>query len=275
MIPPPISIKVCESSPIPEEEIEDIPEKVDRYANIQKGIRESASLTIAEINGYIDDWSRDKPTQYESVHDILVKMDTKQPQAKLALDHFSPLLAEVTDLKARTCPDLNEAYSFMSRPEINKFVGFIQSVLDDIDRYISNKKQTVVRKPRKKKAKSADKIVAGIKYLPAFPELKIVSVPPQSIVGAESAWLYNVRQRMLTQLIAGTRAGLSIKGSTVIDYDVDNSVKKKVRKPEIILPKVLDGGKVILRKLMEGINSKPQQLTGRINSDTIILRTIK
>jgi hypothetical protein len=49
-------------------------------------------------------------------------------------------------------------------------------------------------------------------------------------------------------------------------------VSKTLRKPKDVLSRVLDGGKVVLRKVMGEINSKPQELNGRINKDTILLR---
>ena len=48
----------------------------------------------------------------------------------------------------------------------------------------------------------------------------------------------------------------------------------KLRKPEKILDKVLNDGKVSLRKLMPSIRTKEKKLTGRINKDTILLRVL-
>jgi len=52
-------------------------------------------------------------------------------------------------------------------------------------------------------------------------------------------------------------------------------MQKKLRKPEVVLPEVLNGGKVILRNLLDGINSVPHWLNGRINKDTILLKVTK
>jgi hypothetical protein len=58
------------------------------------------------------------------------------------------------------------------------------------------------------------------------------------------------------------------------DFDVSTSFKKKLRKPDAILPEVLNSGKVKLRKLMDRIAAKETKVTGRINNDMIILRVI-
>ena len=67
-------------------------------------------------------------------------------------------------------------------------------------------------------------------------------------------------------------AGLSIKGTTLQGYDPESSVTKTVRKPNDVLPNVLNGGKRILKKMMDDINSKASEPNGRINSETILLR---
>jgi hypothetical protein len=70
-------------------------------------------------------------------------------------------------------------------------------------------------------------------------------------------------------------AGLSVKGTTLQGYDEETSVSKTIRKPDEVLPRLLKGGKLVLRKLMSEINSKESVPNGRINGDTILLRVIK
>jgi hypothetical protein len=53
------------------------------------------------------------------------------------------------------------------------------------------------------------------------------------------------------------------------------SVQKKLRKPEVVLPEVINGGKVILKNILTNIRAVENNLTGRINGDTILVRVIK
>ena len=70
-------------------------------------------------------------------------------------------------------------------------------------------------------------------------------------------------------------SGLSVKGTTLQGYNPDESVQKKLRKPDEILPQVLSGGKRVMKKLMSEINSKESLIpNGRINGDTILLRVL-
>jgi hypothetical protein len=70
-------------------------------------------------------------------------------------------------------------------------------------------------------------------------------------------------------------SGLSVRGTTIIGYDQDSSVTKKLRKPEQVLPVVLNEGKVGLRKIMSGIKTTEQKANGRINEESILLRIVR
>lgn len=87
--------------------------------------------------------------------------------------------------------------------------------------------------------------------------------------------MFNTKTRKLGVYNAEDAGGLSVKGSTLINFKQDTSVQKTLRKPESLLPEVLKAGKISLRKILPGINSVEQELTGRINDDTILLRVIK
>jgi hypothetical protein len=243
--------------------------------NIQARVRESASWVIAEINGFLDDSMDGKPLDHQSAYDILTKADSKAVQARIVLDHITPLMEETLELKAGTCPQLNEAYAHMNAQAINSYVNLVRSIVADVERYLSNQKAANPRRTRKKKVHSASKLVEAVQYLPSCQELKIVSVSPEQIVGAETVWLFNVKSRKLTKLIARTREGLSVKGTTVQNFDVDNSLAKTLRKPDQVIPRVLDGGKLVLRKLMDGVRAKKQEASGRLNTETVILRAMK
>ena len=68
---------------------------------------------------------------------------------------------------------------------------------------------------------------------------------------------------------------MSIKGTTLTDFNESNSIQKTLRAPLNVLPMVISGTKSTLNPLLENINSMPVKMTGRINADVIILRTIK
>jgi hypothetical protein len=147
---------------------------------------------------------------------------------------------------------------------------FFGAIATDAEKLASNK--SAARKPRKKKPVSFEKKVKNLKFKKDDIDNKLVSIDPVKIVGAEKLWIYNTKTRKLGVYVATDAAGLDVKGSAIQNYKYGESVSKTLRKPKDVLSRVLDGGKIVLRKVMGEINSKPVELNGRINKDTILLR---
>jgi hypothetical protein len=59
----------------------------------------------------------------------------------------------------------------------------------------------------------------------------------------------------------------------IIGFDEEKSTQKTLRKPEETLKEFKLAGKIKLRKFLEEIKTTETKLNGRINLDTIILRT--
>jgi len=87
--------------------------------------------------------------------------------------------------------------------------------------------------------------------------------------------VYNIKTRKLGVYQAADAAGLNVKGSSIQNFAESKSVSKKLRKPSVTIPEVLKGGKVALRNILNDIRAVESALTGRINNDTILLRTVK
>ena len=104
--------------------------------------------------------------------------------------------------------------------------------------------------------------------------MNIVSVDPASIIGKNQLWVYNKKYRKLGVYNADDASGLTVKGSTIKNFAESTAVAKKLRKPELIIPELLAGGKVFLRGVLNSIKAKESKLTGRINSETILLRVL-
>ena len=161
----------------------------------------------------------------------------------------------------------------MTKKQLVKYENFIQTIIDDCDRYSANANKQ--RKPRKKKPNSVSKQIAKLNYKKQDDEYKIASINPSEIVGADRLYVFNSKYRKLGVYQAESHAGLSVKGSTLRGFDTSLSKCKKVRKPEEVLTKMLSGGKLAIKKQYESINSKEKDLTGRINNETILLKIVK
>jgi hypothetical protein len=188
-------------------------------------------------------------------------------------DHFKPLAAELEIAVKGKDSELAEGYRLYSKKQLRAFSDFVNKLLDDCKLFAGNEKKS--RAPRKRKAKSADQVVKRVRYQRADTDLKIVSIDPTNIVGASELWLFNTKYRVLYHYVAIDRGGLSVKGTTLINYDEKASQRKKLRKPEDILPNIVQGGPKAAVKLFDSLKTKPAEVNGRINEFTVILRGLK
>jgi hypothetical protein len=114
--------------------------------------------------------------------------------------------------------------------------------------------------------------VSKMKYAKTHEPLKLVSVNPEDIIGAKELWIFNTKTRKLGKYVAAEYQDLSVKGTSIIGFDENNSVQKTLRKPEEQLKEFKAAGKVALRKFLEDIKAVDIKLNGRINEDTVLLK---
>jgi len=67
---------------------------------------------------------------------------------------------------------------------------------------------------------------------------------------------------------------LNVKGTTIQSFNEDESIQKTLRKPDEKLKEFKEAGKIKIKKFLEDINAVDIKLNGRINPDTILLKTI-
>lgn len=232
--------------------------------DIQARVRENANKRIGEIESEIDVVM--KGGSFDT-YNYLTKNEISSQIAGMINDHFTKHL---NFLKSDD-PQIAEAYG----DKLKMWVTFYTQLVGDCDRYINNKKGSKIRKPRAKKEKLATDLVKGLKHQKNFSELKLVSVNPVDIIGAESLWVYNTKYKQLTVYYCSGRSGLSVKGTTLVGFDQETSETKTLRKPEETLKTLLAGGKIVQKKLLAGLSTKGSKPNGRINDQTILLKVNK
>jgi hypothetical protein len=150
-------------------------------------------------------------------------------------------------------------------------MAFIDQILNDIIQYRGVKRAT--KKVRAPKSVSKEKLVSKLKFAKEDKVLRLVSISPAEIVGAQELWCYNVKTRKLGKYVADSLTGpLNVKGTTIIGYDEAKSVSKTLRKPEDKLKEFAKASKVELRKFMDNIKATEALLNGRISVDVILLK---
>ena len=241
--------------------------------NIQDRIREKASECIGELEGLLDEYILSKFTSNPKPYGIMHTLNIKGVHTNRILEHWKRIRSEYDNVLTTEDELIKEGYSNFSKPEIKKIIGFCDSVITDALKVVNESIKS--RKPRQRKQKSPEQLVSKLKYLDKFEELKLESVSPKDIIGALQLWVYNTKSRKLGCYNAEDAGGLSVKGSTILNFNESKSTHKKLRKPEVTVPQVLNGGKVYLRNALDEIKAVASPLNGRLNTDTILLRIIK
>jgi hypothetical protein len=241
--------------------------------NIQERIRDKANECIAELESQVDDFVLSGCSANVSPYGIFHTMNIKDAQTKYIVDWAKNKRIEFDDVLNTGDSLLREGYSNFTKPQLKKIIGYFDQIILDCQKVSGDSVKT--RKPRKRKVKTPEQLVAKMNFMPTFVELGLKSIKPTDVIGAMSLWVYNTKTRKLGVYHAEDAGGLSVKGSSIINFTESKSIQKKLRKPEVTLPDVLSGGKVFLRNVLSDIRAVESGLTGRINSDTILLKTTK
>ena len=130
-----------------------------------------------------------------------------------------------------------------------------------------------VNRVRKSRPKSPEQLIKKLNYRQDEPSLKIESIHPKKIIGSNILYCYNVKTKKLIVYQSKEGYTLSVKGSTLENVDFDRSYGKTLRKPEVQLQEFLNRGKKPMLDYLNNIKSKNSPVTGRINADTVLLKT--
>ncbi len=249
------------------------PEQVVQKPTIQDFLREKTAETLGELEGRFDDFVADTNVKANAFA-LLKERNTPQAQVGKIVDFANKRIAEFTEVQNTDDKELKEAYSNFSKVKLKAVIKFFESVVADCQSYVTTKK--AVKKPRKAKAKSVEKIVSKVKYMKADTGLQVTSVNPAQMIGATEVWVFNTKTRKLGKYIADATLGpISVKGTSLTGFDEAKSVAKTLRKPAEQLKALLTAGKIQIRKFMDGINAVEVKLTGRLNEDTLIVKVVK
>lgn len=238
-------------------------------------VKERTSDFIGEVETVLDDFYNgvDQDVENYSVYNEMVKADLNSFSAGNVLKYYQPLLAEIGELVTDKTEDLVEAYSQWSIPKRKRYLKLVQAIVSDAERYVLSKKAT--RKPSKPRVKTADKQVTKLNYAHDSTEHKLTSVNPTLIVGATRLYTFHVKERIITEYVTESPKGFEVRGSTVYGIDLARSRAVRLRKPEEQLSVFLTKTPAAINKFWGTLTTKTiTDVTGRINKDTILLRTL-
>jgi len=275
-------------------------EKVTKYVpTIQERIQEQCRSMCEPIEDWLEGWVEDPKSFDPDGLDIskhLKRVQCTQAHARkmkqwyeAEIQDFNELdrmptkgqLAKMSEHDADMWEQLKEGYAHLKKSDIAKIKKANAKLLSNFDMLIDMAKAT--RKPRKAKARSASKVVEKLKFCKADDKYSLASIDPTSIVGANELWVFNIKTRKIGKYIASNidpkglareGSGLSVKGTTIIGFDEEQSRQKTMRKPVDQLKEFKDSGKVKLRTFLEDIKTTDTKLNGRCNPETVLLKVV-
>ena len=285
------------SALVEEKKAEEKTKKNVYVPTIQERIRDQSQDMIEDIDEWLEGWIADPETFDPKSFDFKKHFNKLQPSQAHArkmktfydgvLDDFDELermptagqLKKMDEHTQDQWAQLKEGYAHLKKGDIKKFRTAIDELMAALDFIIDSAKAT--RKPRKAKPKSATKLVEKLKYAKTDEKYKLASIDPSVIVGANELWVFNTKTRKLGKYVAANidpkgmgrdGTGLSVKGTTIIGFNEQESIQKTLRKPDEQLKAFKGAGKVALRKFMDEIATTDTKLNGRCNPDTVLLK---
>lgn len=237
---------------------------------IQDRLNEKTAEVIGELEGHYDEFIANPKYTFKP-YDFLTANNVPQSQLSKYETVFQARFAELAQAFERADEQLAEAYSHYRAADYKRIMAFIDQILNDIIQYRGVKKAT--KKIRAPKSVSKEKLVSKLKYAREDKSMRLVSINPVDIIGAQELWVYNTKTRKLGKYVADSLKGpLNVKGTSIIGYDEVKSVTKTLRKPEEKLKEFARATKVELRKFLEAIKATETRLNGRVNAETVLLR---
>jgi hypothetical protein len=236
---------------------------------IQDRLAERTSEIIGELEGIFDDIATGvkNPTK---LYDFLVANNVVQSQLGKYEDLYRTRRAELELAQSKTDAQLTEGYKHLKSADFKRITGWIDDLLAAVEQYRGVKKAT--KKARVKKAPSKEKVISKLRYCKTDAVLKLVSINPADIVGASELWVYNTKSRKLGKYVAGAYQTLTVKGTSLVNFDTDKSVCKTLRKPDEKLKEFAKAGKIQLRKFLDDIKATESKMNGRMNADIVLLK---
>jgi hypothetical protein len=241
--------------------------------NIQDILRDKAKEAAGELEGMFDEFILHGKASSKTM-DVVARFNVMPQHINLITDIWKKKQTEFDELQKGLDKQLSEGYNYLTKIQVRNIIKYIESVLTDLNAYISVKKAS--KAPRQRKAVPVEKIVAKLKYMKTFKDvatkLDLTSISPVKLHGASEAWVYDTAKRKLHHYIADDYSKtFTVKGSTLLGFDTGKSEVKTLRKPAEQLKEIM-GSKPAARKYFADIKAVSTTPNGRFNEAMIILK---
>lgn len=243
-----------------EVEAKDAPVKKESNKGADK-----ASEFLGEFEGLIDEYFETR--KIPNIQALLTSMSVTGASSSIISAYAERRVAELRVILEDN--ELRGCYS-LSKPEFKRLIGIYESLKEKGGQV----KRVVNRAPRAKKEKPAGVLVQNLKFKQSDEELGLKSVSVTGIIGANEVYIFRCDGRKLQYFKAVDGMTLTVKGTTILNFDTEKSHQKTIRKPEI-LKDFHTKGKRDAIKVIKEIRSVEGRVNGRTSEHAIILSTFK
>jgi hypothetical protein len=232
--------------------------------SIRDRLEQSCTPYITWIEQQIDNFIEGKDYD-DNFYDYLNGQGCKAAHARVIRDEFQFDFSEMALLKEGD-PAVAECYDGYGKKTQKVLIAFYEKLEADLNQLEQTKKAARVRKVRKP---SVEKMLTKVKYCKESTEFKVGSIHPQKVIGGEQLWVFNTKTRQLGRY---NGSNFLFKRSSLVNFDTDNSVCKKLRKPEEFLKVVMSASKSQLNKQFDAIKAVAKPMNGRFNEFCVLVR---
>lgn len=243
-----------------------LPKEIAKTFSVQDKIQEAANKYASDIDVAIDQFILNG-TNF-SMKSFLAANQVSGIVAKKIGELYKPSLKEIENAMNGKDEQLVEGYSNFSKRELKQFYEFLQNIIAECNQQVMIAK--TLRKPRKQKVKPASVIVNKMSFMREYAPLNLKSISPEDILKSSELWVYNTVTRKLIVYYA-ENGTLGVSGKSIINYDVNKSGIKTLRKPEEFFKSLGSIGKRAMSAAWKSIKTKASNPKGRINEDMILL----
>ena len=262
-----------EASKLEEERVEAVKEK-PKLPSIQERTKAKVLDTIySDFDMHVvDEWMEGNFKAKFECFSLFKNHGLKGNAITIFRDMIEDDYLVLKDAYENNCDQAKEAYSHVTKGNKKKMLNVYENIFSDLDKLKDSFKAT--RKARVRAPRTMEQQVSKLHYMKEDLDSKLTSIDPILIPSKTKLWMYNTKQGKLTEFFTDNGSGFEVVGSTLKNFDPKLSKVTKLRKPDEILPQILNKSEFQIKKIWKGLTTKIYEPTGRINKDCILMRVI-
>ena len=241
---------------------------VKRTASVQDRMDDKVRDFVGEFCGLVDEFV--KTGAQPNIPALIKTMNVAGPMGKKIADKVQKPMEELREVLTGEDKDLVEGWSNLKKAEIKRLLAVYESLMERLQQA----KVTAPKKIRKTKIVPAGILVKRLKFKARDDALQLTSISPASIVGSGEVWVFNTKTSKLQVYYSIEGSGISVRGTTLLNYSTEKSKQRTVRKPETVHI-LTNAGKRTSAQYYKALTTKEAAVNGRINEECVILAAYK